>query len=106
MLASTTYSLIHTESKMSQAETIPPHTRKDSRPKDLKNQTLQEIIDRNREKNRTIWKAQAEAQNSSGESKVKESSREQAIKIGEVVWEGLLSDDDELKGTSFMEWLE
>ena len=60
----------------------------------------------NRKKNRTNKKAKAEARKASGSSTVKESLREWAIKITEVVWKGLLHDDDELEGTSFMQLLE
>ena len=59
----------------------------------------------NKEKNRANKKAKAEARKASGGSAVQESSREQAIKIGEVVWKDLLHDKDEFKGTSFMERL-
>ena len=56
-------------------------------------------------KNRENQKAKEEAQKAAGGSAVQESSRERAVNIGEVVWKGLLHDDDELEGTSFMEKL-
>ena len=60
----------------------------------------------NKEKNRANRKAKEEARKSAGGSAAQGSSREQAIKIGEVVWKDLLHDEDKLEGTSFMEQLE
>ena len=54
----------------------------------------------NKEKDRANQKAKKEARKTAGGNAAQESSREPAIRIGEVVWKSLLHDKDELEGTS------
>ena len=60
----------------------------------------------NKEKNRANRKAKEEARKTAGGNAAQGSSREPAIRIGEVVWKSLIHEEDELEGTNFMDRLE